>query len=51
MIDQAAVVAPPKLAPVNVKAVGLADWQTEFGPPAETVGPVTVMVICDVYGE
>lgn len=47
VIDQAPVVAlPPTLAPVNVIAVGVADWQTVFGPPAVTVATgLTVIVL------
>ena len=38
VIDHAPVVAlPPTLAPLNVIADGVADWQTVLGPPAVTV--------------
>src|SRR5689334_6358156 len=37
-IDHAPVDAPPPtLAPLNVSATGLPDWQTVFGPPAVAV--------------
>jgi len=47
VMDQAPVVAlPPTLAPLNVMAVGVADWQTLFGPPGVTVATgLTVMVL------
>ena len=48
IIDQAPVdAAPPTLAPVNVIAVGVADWHTVLGPPGVTVAcgfMVTVVV-------
>ena len=38
VIDHAPVVAlPPTLAPVNMIAVGVADWQAVLGPPGVTV--------------
>ena len=52
-IDQAPVVAlPPTLAPDNVIAEGLADWQTRSGPPASTEGAgSTVMVLVSLTAE
>ena len=48
-MDQAAVAAPPpKLAPLNVMAEGVTDWQAVFGPPETTVGPDTVIVTGEV---
>jgi hypothetical protein len=40
------VAPPPTVAPVRVIADGEADWQTEFGPAASTVGAwFTVIVL------
>ena len=44
VMDQAPVVAPPPtLAPANVIAAGVADWQTVLGPPAVTVAGVLIV--------
>jgi hypothetical protein len=49
VIDHAAVVAlPPKLAPVNVIAVGVADWQVVIVGPGVTVGRALI-IICLVW--
>ena len=50
VIDQAPVVAPPPtLAPLRVRAVGAADWQTILGPPGVTVAAgFTVIVLVAV---
>src|ERR1043165_4018279 len=47
VIDHAPVVAPPPtLAPLNVIAAGVADWQTKSGPPGVTVAAgFTVIVL------
>jgi hypothetical protein len=44
--DQAPVVAPPpRIAPLNVIAVGEPDSQTVFGPPALTAGSCETVII------
>jgi hypothetical protein len=46
VIDHAAVVVPPpKLAPLNVMAEGLADWQTVFGPAGVTVAAALTFIV------
>ena len=46
VIDHAPVVAPPPtLAPLNVIADGVADWQTLSGPPGVTVGAVFTLIV------
>lgn len=52
VIDHAPVVAPPPtLAPANVKAPGLADWQIVLGPPGVTVaGEFTVIGTVETPG-
>jgi hypothetical protein len=46
VIDHAAVLAPPpKLAPLNVMADGLADWQTVFGPAGVTVAAALTLIV------
>src|SRR4030095_11603525 len=46
VIDQAPVVAlPPTLAPLNVMAVGVADWHALSGPPATAVGAAAIVIV------
>jgi hypothetical protein len=48
VIDHAAVVAlPPKLAPDNVIAAGVADWQTVIAGPGVTVGGAATVTVAD----
>ena len=46
MIDHAPEVAlPPILAPLKVMALGVADRQTLFGPPAVAVGNAFTLTV------
>src|SRR4029079_17543873 len=46
VIDHAPVVAlPPTLAPLNVMAVGVADWHALSGPPASAVGAAAIVIV------
>jgi hypothetical protein len=53
VIDHAPVVAdPPTLAPLNVRAEGLADWHTLFVPPGVTVANgLTLIVLVPLVDE
>ena len=46
-IDQVPIVAPPPiLEPLKIMALGNADWQTVFGPPAVAVGKAFTVTNC-----
>ena len=46
VMDHAPVVAPPPtLAPANVMAAGVADWQTLSGPPGVTVAAGLTVIV------